>query len=102
MLKHRFRPRTHTDVFCQVYPTDFSGTVDQELGRTRDVLAVLATLWMEDAVAANHSGVRIGQNWKRISFRVAQFSGLIIGIDADSCDFDALRVQFVEVFLETP
>jgi hypothetical protein len=100
--QNRFRPGTHTDIICQIFPTNGACSIHDELRGPRDVFAFFAAFGMQHPVATD--GVSFGVGKKREGIpagltELLRFSGRI---HADSHDFDTTLMKLVQMPLETP
>ncbi|HEX3578185.1 MAG TPA: hypothetical protein VHY33_06445 [Thermoanaerobaculia bacterium] len=59
-IEDLLRPRADTKIAGEIAPAHGAGAIDEELGGTGDVVSVLARAFVQDAVARNRFGVRIG------------------------------------------
>ena len=96
------RPCAHSYIIGQVYPTDRASRVHQELSGTRDVLAVLATLRMQDSVLPDHLRARIGEEREAVPFGLAEPLRLRGRIHADRYNLNTPVMKLAQVLLETP
>jgi len=96
------RACANPDVVREVRPADRAAGIDQKFRWSRDVVPVLAAFGMQHAVVADNIGVRVREKREGIAARVAEFSRLAWGIDANSRNFNPAGMKFVQVLLETP
>ena len=71
------------DVFGEVAPADDFGGVDQKFGGAGDVALIRASRLMQNMIAPNHRGVRIGKNGEGISGFCRQIARNFRRVDAD-------------------
>jgi hypothetical protein len=88
-LQYGLRAQTSQQILGQVFPPDGARWIDQELGRTRDVATLLASVFMQDAVGSNRGGVRVGKEWEGIAAGSAEFARFFGRVHTDR---DKLRV----------
>jgi len=97
-----FGTGTDSQIVRHIHPANDARGIDEEFGRPGDVLAVLAGFGMQDAVAANHPSLRIGEKRIGVSARMAELGGLLGRIDADGHHFDAVLMKLAQMLLEAP
>ena len=74
----------------------------EELGGAGDVVSVFARAFVQDAVALNRLGVRIGEEGEGVVRFSNEVARLFRGVDADRDGRDAERLQRGEIFFDTP
>ena len=60
-FQHLFGPRTHSDVFGEIYPANYSARINEKLCRASDVRAFGPCAAMQQIVTTNHFRPGIGQ-----------------------------------------
>jgi hypothetical protein len=96
------RPGADANIAGEITPTDGAGAVDKKLGGTSDVVAASDAVLVEDAVARDRLGLRIGEQWEGVAGFVAQIARLLWRINADRNRLDAGGAEVAEVLLDTP
>ena len=71
-FESHFRARSNANIAGEIRPPNDAGGVNEEFGRTRDVLAVGRCFGMQDSVGVNCRRIGIGEERIRIAARVAQ------------------------------
>jgi len=101
-LQNRFRPQACQQVLRQVHPPNRPRLINEKLGRTRDVVSLLAAALMHHTIGSNRVGMRIGQERERIALGLTKVSRFFARIDADRHDLRAARNKFRQVLLKAP
>ena len=65
LRKELLRPRSHTEVFRQIHPTNHTIRIDQEFSWPRNIVAVDSCLRVHQVIGSNRVRIRIGKKWKR-------------------------------------
>jgi hypothetical protein len=101
-LEDNFGTRPHSKVVSQVFPENCALRIHKKFSGPRDVLAILASFCMQQAIAANDLRFRIGKQ------RVVKSAGLnelvrhFNRIDADGGDFYAELMKSIQIPLYSP
>lgn len=90
----------HANVFSEVRPTHRARAIDQELGRSRDVVAAGPAADVQQIITANHFCIGIGQEREGIAGLAAKVFGGLGTVDADGDGTDAGVVEFGKIFLD--
>ena len=101
-LQYRFRTQARQQVLRQVHPPNRPRFINEKLGRTRDVVSLLASALMHHTIGSNRVGARIGQERERIALGLTKVSRFFARIDADRHDLRAARDKFRQVLLKAP
>ena len=101
-FQHLFRPCADAEIAGQIAPAHGAGTVDEELGGTRDVVSVLARAFVQDAVARDGLGVRIGEQREGIAGFLTKIARLLRRVDADCNRLDTGGAEVGEILFDTP
>ena len=109
LLTHRLRrvedllrPGADAEIAGEVAPADGAGAVDEELGGTGDVVSVLARAFMQDAVARDRLGDRIGEQRKGVAGLLTKIARLLRRVDADRNRLNARGAELGEMLFDTP
>jgi hypothetical protein len=98
---HLIGSRPHAHIFGKVLPADDTGTIDQELRGPRNVVAFGTTARVQQIIAADNIGLRIGKKSEGKSRLAPQVTRNIGGIYAYGHRYDALRLKLAQPFLNS-
>ena len=98
--KHFLRARSHADVFCEIRPTHDTGTIDEEFGRTGDIVAIRSRGGMQKIVTADYVKVGIREKREGVPGLAAQVRGNLGRVDADGDGANAERLEILELLLD--
>jgi hypothetical protein len=73
----------------QIYPADGAGGIQEELGGARDVVAVDASAFVKEIVAADHFGIGVGEERVGVAGFAAEILRFAGRIDADGDGLNA-------------
>jgi len=90
------------EVAGEIDPADGAGGIEEELGWAGDVMAVDAGAFVKKIVAADHFGIRVGEERIGVTGFAAEILRLAGRIDADGDGPDAELFEIRETFLDTP
>jgi hypothetical protein len=101
-FEHLLGARAHGNVVSEVHPSNDPIGIEEKFGRARNVDSFGSSARVQHIVPANHLGVGIGQQRKRVPklLRLAFID--IRRIDADSDNANAARIEIRKLLLETP
>ncbi len=101
-FQHLFGPRTHSDVFGEIYPANYSARINEKLCRASDVRAFWACAMMQQIVTPNHFRFGIGEErvgvTKFLSLAPVDFRCVHTNRD----DLNPARFEVRKPLLETP
>jgi hypothetical protein len=86
----------------EVAPADGARAVDEELGGAGDVVSVLARAFVQDAVARDRFGIRIGEQREGVAGFLTKIARLLGRVDADRNRLDAAGAEIGETLFDTP
>ncbi len=92
----------HFVVFREVAPADYADRINQKFGGPGDIGSVNAAVRVEQVPGADHFGVGIGEEEKRVTLLLTELLGDVGRVHADGNDADIPRDEFIEILLETP
>jgi hypothetical protein len=76
-LEQLLRPRAHANVAGEIAPAHGAASIDEKLGRTRDVFALSDGVLMQDSVAGDRFGLRIGEQREGVSRLLTKIARLL-------------------------
>ena len=88
--------------FSKMPPAYLARGVEQELGDSGDVAAVLASFRNQQVIAADDNRPAIGKQGKGDLVHADQFLRFVVGVGADGNRLDACRCQRSQVALYPP
>ncbi len=92
----------HPEILRQVHPTYSSARVDQELGGTSNVAAILSHALVHQIVRANGLRVGIGEKEKGVAGFLRVIARDLTVVGADGYRADSRLIELVQVLLDTP
>ena len=98
--KHFLSAWSHADVFCEIRPTHDTGTIDEEFGRTGDIVAIRSRGGMQKIVTADYVKVGIREKREVVPGLAAQVRGNLGRVDADGDGANAKRLEFLKLLLD--
>ncbi len=99
---HLFWPGANAQVFGQIHPAHRSGSVKQELGRARYIVAVYSRTGMQHAIALDNFRVGIGKKGVAVVTPPAEPARDFGSVDADRDRADAQCFECVQILFNTP
>lgn len=102
LTEYALRACPDPQVVREVHPSDGACLIHQKLGGTCDITAILARGGMQDSIAADCVGLRIGQKRKSIGLAFAQLVQVLTRIRADCQNLHTPRPKVRKMPLETP
>jgi hypothetical protein len=99
--QHLIGARSHANVFGKVVPANGLRSIDQELGRTRNVVSLRTSADMQQMVLSDHTGVRIGKNRECVAGLPGQVSGDRRDVDTDCNRPHSCRFEFGQPLFDT-
>jgi len=88
------------DVFREIFPAHGVRTVDEKFGGAGDVGAIGPTGMMEQIVATNDFGVRVGKKRESVVLGLAEMCGNFGRVHTDGDGANALRGELGKVVLD--
>ena len=88
-MEHLVGAGADTEVIGEIDPADCAGGVDEELRGARYVMAVDAGSFVEEVVAADYLGIRVGQECVRVASLAAEVLRLGGSVNTDGNGLDA-------------
>ena len=101
-FEYLLRPRAHADVAGEIAPAHGAGTIDEELGGTRDVFAFPDGVLVQDSVAGDRCSLRIGEQREGVARFLTQVARLLGRVDADGDRLNAGGAEIGEMLFDTP
>jgi hypothetical protein len=82
-FENLFGPRTHPIVFRQVQPSNSARRIKQKLRGPCDVVTILSGACVNQIVAPNHFGIRIGKKRERVTSLLRKIARHLWTVDTD-------------------
>ena len=101
-FQHLLRPGADAEIAGEIAPADGAGAVDEEFGGAGDVASVFAGAFVQDAVARDRLGVRIGEQREGVAGFLTEIARLLRRVDADRNRLDAGGAEVGEMLFDTP
>jgi hypothetical protein len=101
-LEQLLRPRAHADVAGEIAPAHGAASIDEELGGARDVFAFSDGVLVQDSVAGDRFGLRIGKQREGVARFLTKIARLLGRVDADGDRLNAGGTEIGEMLFDTP
>jgi hypothetical protein len=101
-LENLLRPGTHPVVFRQIHPPHSPGRIQQEFGRPGNILPFDAGARMDQVVAANHLGFRIGKKCEPVAGFLRKVARGLWSIDANRNRTNSRLFELRQAILNAP
>jgi hypothetical protein len=101
-LQHLFGAGAHAEVVGEVDPANHTGRINQNFGRTGDIVAISAGPFVEQVVAADDFGVGVGEEGIGVAGFAAQAGGFTGRVHANGDGSDSGGLKFGEMLFDTP
>lgn len=88
------------DVFREVFPADYAGTIDEKFGRAGNIMLFRAGALVQQVVAANRFCLRIAEKREAVALFLAQILGNCGQVHTDGHWPHAMRREFLQIFLD--
>jgi hypothetical protein len=89
-------------VLGEIHPADCASGIEQKFGGAGDVVFGGPGLRVQQVVACDDCGIRIGEKCIGVPALGAEITGSVRWIDTDSGHANAARFKFAQVMLNTP
>ena len=101
-VQHLIGARAYGDVLSEIDPANHAICVKKEFRRACDVRSFRAGAGMQQVIAADNFGLRIGKQRKRVAV-LLRLPTIDLGrINADADYANPARIEFCKLLLETP
>ena len=97
--QHLIRLRADANVLGEVHPADNAGSINQELGRPRNVGMARSAFGVQQVVAADGLCFRIREKRKGIACTLAELSRLFNAVNADRYGTNTSVLELLKVLL---